>query len=44
MDILVHMYVRIPSHVAKEGTKKLPFVGTVATGCSSLYVERENKE
>lgn len=29
VDILVHQHMRMPCHVAKEGTKKLPFVGPI---------------
>jgi len=36
--------MRLPCHVAKEGTKKIPFIGTITKGISTLYVERENKE
>jgi len=36
--------MRIPSHVAKEGTKKLPFIGAICTGFSGLYVERANQQ
>ena len=44
VDIPLHQYIRIPSHVAKEGTKLLPFIGTICTGTSGLYVHRDNKE
>jgi len=29
VDILAHKYWRMPCHVAKEGTKKIPFVGKI---------------
>jgi 1-acyl-sn-glycerol-3-phosphate acyltransferase len=29
VDILAHHYIRLPCHVAKEGTKKIPIVGAI---------------
>lgn len=38
LDIMINMFYQSPSHVAKEGTKKIPFVGHCATMFGCLYV------
>ena len=43
MDILVHMYRGNGSHVSKASVKNMPFIGSIATMTSCLYVEREDK-
>ena len=43
LDILVHMYRQLPSHVAKAATTKIPFVGIVATASGCLFFDRGDK-
>ena len=43
IDILVHMYRQLPSHVAKAATTKIPFVGIVATAAGCLFFDRGDK-
>ena len=38
------MYYQSPSHIAKEATKRIPFVGPCATMFGCLYVKRDNKD
>lgn len=38
------MIYQSPSHVAKEATKRIPFVGKCATMFGCLYVKRDNKD
>jgi len=41
---MVNMYYQSPSHVAKEATKRIPFVGPCATMFGCLYVKRDSKD
>ena len=40
MDILIHMYRQPPSHVAKAAVENLPFIGSIASACGCLYLDR----
>ena len=42
-DIMFNMYFQSPSHVAKEATKRIPFVGYCAAMYGCLFIERDNK-
>jgi 1-acyl-sn-glycerol-3-phosphate acyltransferase len=43
MDVAVHMLRQPPSHVAKGSIIRMPFVGTVADACGTLFFDRGDK-
>jgi 1-acyl-sn-glycerol-3-phosphate acyltransferase len=43
IDIMVHMYRQLPSHVAKAATTKIPVVGIVASASGCLFFDRGDK-
>ena len=43
-DVIMNMCVHSCGFMAKDETKKYPFVGKLAQGISCLFVKRENKE
>lgn len=44
-DIALHMYkTGIPSFIAKEDTKKLPIICSMAIAASTLFVDRGDKK
>ena len=44
LDCAIHSMCQLPGSIAKEDTKKIPFVGPIATMSGCLYVTRTNKE
>ena len=40
---MFNMYFQSPSHVAKDATKRIPFVGYCAAMYGCLFIERDNK-
>lgn len=44
IDIMVNMFQQSPSHVAKEATKRIPFVGKCAEMYGCLFLQRDSKD
>ena len=44
LDIMVNMYQQSPSHVAKEATKNIPFVGKCSEMYGCLFIKRGDKD
>ena len=40
LDVILQMMRQEPSHVSKEGVKKIPWIGPIAVAISCLFVER----
>lgn len=43
LDIIVAMCRQPPSHIAKYGVKKIPFVGPLAESVGCLFIDRGDK-
>lgn len=43
VDIFVHTRYRIPAHICKKATLAIPWIGSGAAMCGSLFVERDSK-
>ena len=43
-DICIHMKYQSGSFICKSSVMKIPFVGTVAKACGSLFFDRSSKD
>ena len=42
-DAMVHTMYQLPAFIAKKEVRDIPFVGTIAGACGSLFIERGTK-